>query len=491
MQVKGRFDLPQEKIVKAYTSFLSKDRDPMLFDSRIYDMMMKYSLDVKQVEEVVAQADSINYSTSKYEYGQIEEQIQRFEMENVKYFGYNRNLKRAKARILKEMAGVHLKSLVYEGNDDIIDRLPKKDAHAGFSFLVTGLRTKGEYSEDIFPKVLKLEEEAKKKGRFDLPIMIASRTQASIPFSDDDEFTGESKNKSRLVAMEDIHLVSSEMRFARPVQDAMSELDWYVGGKSDSQINVMLNQARRSYYNWLSIDYSGYDQSVSSWLIMEAFDIIRELFREDENFDESLFKAVTFSFCNKEFIDGDGNLRKSVKGIPSGSMFTQIIGTLVNRLMILTYCESQDIQDIWMTIMGDDNIMYTRTPIDREHLESYLNANFGVKVNGSKSSSGLSQEDPEFLSRKWSFDGGYRPKSTLILKMAYPERYRDYAKGYVLPEVIIYSYILAYGASMHGMIDIPRFYRDFPNLSNKLKELGTQGLSGYLRYQIEYLGLRL
>lgn len=483
-------DLPQEKLVKAYAKTLSTDRDPKIFDSRVRDLILKYSkLEESEIVDAIAQADTLGYSSSKYEYKLIEEQIQKFEGANVPYFGWNRNFKKAKDYLLDEMRNSHLKSLVFSGNSDIMDSLPRKDTHAGASYLVTGLRKKGEYEESIFSDVIKAEEEARQNGTFGQPLMIGTRTQASMPFDDDGVYLAKYKSKSRLVSMVDIKVIVSELRYAKPFQQYLSNFDWYAGGKNDAQLSALLNNWRYSNKYWLSIDYSGFDQSISNWLIMESFDIIESCFTRDDNFDELLFKAIKHDFCNKYFIDGSGKLRFSNKGVPSGSMFTQIIDTLVNRLMILTYVFAKgiDVRDVHMCIMGDDNIIFTREGVSRDDLEGYLNSNFGVLVNASKSSAGTRDQDPEFLSRYWSYGGAYRHWKHLVLKMCYPERFRDYLGGKVHPELVLYSYILAYPISMAGMIDLHDFYYDYPNLENRLRKEGVQGLGGYYEYRSKYL----
>ena len=480
-------DLPQDKIVKSYARNLSTDRDPMYFDDQVVDLMKEFAWDVSRIEEVVAQLDSIQYTSSRYSYSQIEDQLSRFEMPNVPYFGWNKNFKAAKDTVSQDLAKYRLRSIRYRENADVMDNLPKKDTHAGASYLVTGKRKKGEYEEDIFFELLKREKDAKLNGTFGMPLMIGSRTQASMPYDDDGNFTASFKTKSRLVSMVDVYTILSEVRFARPVQSALNRVDWYAGGKNDDAINVILNRARSSHDFWLSIDYSGFDQSISSWLIREAFDVVRSMFVDDSEFDDTLFKVLVNDFCRKHFIDGEGKLRYSEKGVPSGSMFTQIIDSIVNRLMIITYLNSQNIISYDMLIMGDDNIIFTRQFLDRNDLEGYLNANFGVQVHGDKSSQGGRFQDPEFLSRYWSRGGAYRNPNHLIAKMAYPERFRNYSSGKVFVELVLYSYILGYRQSMGELIDIRRFMLNYPNLENRIREVGTQGMSGFIQFNIDYL----
>lgn len=474
---------PQQSLFKGYVNALRSDGDRRFFDNTVRNHLLKFAKDESLVTEVNELCDSISYSSSKKEYWQIEKGLQRFEEPNHSSFTWNRNFKKAKSALISELRRADLKPLDFRSDMEIMEALPKKDTHAGYSYLLTGLRTKGEYMAGLHERVLKLEEEAISQGNFDIPLLIGTRLQASMPFDDKGEFTGKFKNKTRLVAMVDVHQIVSEMKYAKPVQQYLSLKSWYAGGKSDQSIHSMITSWRSSIPEWISIDYSGYDQSISNWLIYEAFDIVKAMFSDGPAFNERLFDVIVSSFINKTFIDGNGLERRCHKGVPSGSMFTQIIGTIVNRLMILTYLKSIEANESYeMMIMGDDNILFSWVKIDPIHLETYLKHNFGVTVNGDKSSQGNRSAEPEFLSRHWSWGGPKRNIKHILVKFLYPERFRNYAKGKAEVDLVFYSYYLAYSGNFRDYFDMTEFMKDRPNLENKLAKSGLQGLSGYLAY---------
>ena len=482
--------IPQAQICRRYVSNLNRVRDKRVFDDKSVDLLLKYAKDPELVREVLRQADSIGYTSSHYWYEPLEEQISRFEMDNHVYRGHLKAFKRAKAKLKHELKRVRLTMLQYSTDQDIVDSLPRKDTHAGFEYLITGLREKGEYAEGILKRQLTVEEIAKSDGNFNAPILIGSRTQASSCFEEDGNFKAEFKKKVRLVSMVTISQIVTEMRWSIPVQAMLGSLRWYAGGKNDSGINTLLNQGREDFKEWLSIDYSAYDQTISQWLIREAFELIEELFIHDPCHDSALFKAVVNSFCIKSFVDGKGDLRRSVKGIPSGSMFTQIIGSIINRLMIDTYLESKSENfPRAMLIMGDDNIIFTREKLDAEDLSGYLLYNFGVHVSALKSTSGSLIDDPSFLSKRWSRVGGYRDWKTLVLKLAYPERFRNHSRVVHGPAMVLYSYYLAYPVSMRNLIDTQQFLADYPTLRRSDVLEKGYGLSGYYSYYYNYVSL--
>lgn len=485
-EIIGGFDATQNTRLSSYRKILSMDRDNHYFDDKALKVLFDYLKEGFKLEDIVGYLNGINYSQSVYQYSQIKSQIERFTLPNHTFNGWRKTFKLAKEQMMKEVKFARLKQIHYTGNEHIESVIPRKDTHAGFSYLETGLRKKGEYLENVFTEYNRKEAIALINGSWNTPIMIGSRTQASGAFSELGEFLNSYKSKSRLVSMIDIFLILAELKFAKPFQDYMSHVSWYAGGKDDKVIGDIINRWRHDYKYHLTLDYSQYDQSISDWLIRAAFDVVRNGFFMDPNFDERLFSLIREDFINKVFIDGEGHLVESHKGVPSGSMFTQIIDSIVNRLMILSYCYSKGISDVEMMIMGDDNIIFTNVEIDKEDLASYLSFNFGVTVNPSKSSFGSSKEAPEFLSRVWTFDGVYREPNSLVAKLLYPERFRNYDDKINEPLMLVYSYILTFPLGMKEIVDVEKIKSDIIS-KRTISDSGSKWLSGFERYRRRYL----
>lgn len=478
-------DSPQAARMKNYSRNLRTDRELKLFDTHVEDLALKYAK--RDISTVIKQADSVGFTRSKYEYYKIEEQIQRFEQPNHEYFGWNKNFRSAKKELIAAVSKYFLNPLVFNRKEDIMDNLPKKASHPGFDYITTGLRKKGDYAEEVMDLMHNAIASARTKGSFEYPCLIGTRTQGSVPYDREGNFTGQTKSKSRLVVMVAFGQIICELMYARPVQDTLSLLPWYAGGKDDYQISDRMRKMRTEYKHWLSIDYSGFDQSISSWLIHEAFDVVKAMFRPG-TIDEQVWDAIVRDFCCKVFVDGYGNERKSVKGIPSGSMFTQIIGSIVNKLMIDTYLKSINHKTTYdMMVMGDDNIIFTSRKLDSKDLASYLRKNFGVELHHEKFDEGSWRDTPVFLSRDWLYNGPTRCWKHLVCMMMYPERFRDYRRDEMRPEYILYSYYLAYRKDMDYAFDMYRFFEDYPNIRKEVKHEGLKGVSGYFDFRFNYL----
>lgn len=487
----GGLTAPQQTRLHMYARNLSTDKDPQWHDNRMVAYLEEIVLDPAVLRENMEYLNSIGWNQSKYDYSQIEEQIRRFTLPNHTWFGWNKNYKTALKRFIEEATSYNLQTLDYDSKDDIQEWISKDDAHAGWSYIITGLKKKGEYRGNLLHDFREEVKKARRRGSFGKRVLSGTRTQASSPY---DTLTGERlyeyKDKSRLVNMVDIYLVLAETIFAGPFQKKIGELRWYAGGKSNTvQKNIILMMRAKFLKGWISIDYSKYDQSISNWLIRDAFKVVRAAFSKDKRFDEELFEIIQKDFIYKTIIDGEKRERKSEKGVPSGSMFTQIIDSVVNRLMIDTYFESKGKSTRYyqLFIMGDDNLIYYTGDEDAqailEDMEGYLGRNFGIEMNASKSGFGSISEDPEFLSSYWTMRGKWRHPLVLLAKLVKPERFRDYDKG-CDPAIIVASYLEEYPLGMAQLIDIDK--QEKLSMDYIKKHGGEQFASGLTRYKLRY-----
>lgn len=480
-------DAAQETRLKTFCKNVLTDRDKIVFDDKMLECLKRYAVEPEMVEEIRGYLNQIGFTRSKYRYEHIDTQLQRFAESNHKWYGYLESYKKAKEQMIDEVKNWKLESLRYLGNADIENALPRRDTHAGFDFILTGLRTKGEYLDDVYQHYQEREKQALLEGSFNTPILVGTRTQASGEFTEDGEFTYSFKDKTRAVAIVGIYLILAECKFAKPFQERLALTDWYAGGKSDEQISVWINKARESTYNYsTTVDYSHYDQSISSWLINDAFDIICAAFNQ-VCFDPELFNVIKRDFICKCFIDGHGNVVKSEKGVGSGSMFTQIIDSIVNRLMVMTYFNHLGVSEdsYKMMIMGDDNIIFTVDPLDSKDLATYLAHVFGVEVNHDKMSATTVKHAPEFLSRKWTLHGPWRHPFILIGKLLFPERFRRYeSEADCL--AILASYVRAFRKGMEELIDVEALFDDIANAGINV-DRANRYMSGLEYYRLNYV----
>lgn len=143
-----------------------------------------------------------------------------------------------------------------------------------------------------------------------------------------------SASKVRLVWGYPIEMTMLEGAFARPL------IDYYVNnhvhpiamGWTKVQVNGRLIKVRNS--NWqYSLDYSQFDARIPRWFIVKAFDWFSSWMRLDTE-KYRLLKIVRDYFIETPLLTPWGIIKGKSSGIPSGSYFTQVIGSMYNYFLI-------------------------------------------------------------------------------------------------------------------------------------------------------------
>lgn len=489
---------------------LTKNPDIDGFDSDVWNAMAPYALDKEWLSSEITylkhlkDAEGLKFSRCLWVYEKTSDAWNSFASANYTSFRWNANYQRSlefwRDYLVKRRGVTPLKTLVFTRDAEVEAVLPKSNTHSGFMFLETGRKKKGENMDGIVEKVKYLEEYGLRSGNFDRPVLPSYRSQASGEYDDANKRTNTCKHKHRVVSMYDLGVVVVELKWAKPFQEFFGGLPIYAGGKDNRDISMIILDRHSRLHNWLSLDYSSFDTSVSNWLIEDAFDLVKSCFQLTDA-EEKLFDVMVNSFINKTFVLAEGYL-KSTKGVPSGSMWTQIIDTLVNLIIGQTYyyakLEKRMVQhDFQMIAMGDDNLIQTRMPIDRADIASYISKNFGMVVNADKSEQNGENEVsnfPKFLARSWTSFGQDRPCLQVFSRMLFPERPRGwkYKQGAVDPILVIYSYVLTYPLAMRHLMNVAQFLRDN---ESKLKaftdDMVLQNAPGGLTYLMVYGGMKI
>jgi hypothetical protein len=357
----------------------------------------------------------------------------------------------------------------YSSDEDIYNSVTDWSTASGWTAIAEGLRKKVDVLGDVFKVYANREAAAKQVGSFETPIVCGTRTQGSGAYDESGARTGTWKSKKRAVFMVDVYTIIAESKFGAPLNEWLKSYPYTAIGKDDKWIEHWVNSCRQEGFSFISLDYSKYDSTIPSWLIRSAFDVIRAAFHE---YDEDLLSVIEEDFINKNIVTADEVIHVS-HGNPSGSRLTAIVNGICNEIMTETWMQALKIRGV-CNIMGDDNLCYLNVVRVDDALVSsisqYIVHNFGVKVNADKSNWGSYAQDPEYLSRFWGYSGPYRSQGEVISLIAYPERFRFYDRedAVLTPEMILYSYVLAYRRTMYELIDVERFLRDIDFSFTKL-----------------------
>jgi len=236
-----------------------------------------------------------------------------------------------------------------------------------------------------------------------------------------------------------------EGKFAQPLIEAYSHLDTPVamGGHTPSKLSMMVSSVDGSKYEAFNLDFSGFDATVPPWLIRAAFDILRRQFTFEEwqgnpvniptqkKWAQVWDKMVWF-FINTIILAVDGNLYRKDSGIPSGSYFTSLIGSICNyiaiNVCILITVGKTGVPRIHK-VLGDDSwFTLNKSYSSRVKLKDWsvlLERYFGMDLSPSESEGGKSQrghpENVKFLGYLYRFGFPYREDYDVLKTLLYPE----------------------------------------------------------------------
>lgn len=459
-------DSGSTKRLKSYQARLRKDSVQRIFDDRAVAVLKQYAWDPGKVDAELRYLQFLKndegelFCRSIGKYSDMEAQFLNFQEPEKASFRWNRHYKAAVATVSARYAKAELKMREYSSDEDIYESVTDWSTATGWTAIVTGLRKKVDVLSDVFEVYTEREARAKEVGSFEAPIVCGTRTQGSGAYDELGKRTGTWKSKKRAVFMVDVYTIIAESKFGAPLNEWLKNYEYTAIGKDDRWISRWVNSYKLRGWNFISFDYSKYDSTIPSWLIRSAFDVIRGMFTE---YDAELLKVIEEDFINKNIITADGVLHVE-HGNPSGSRLTAIINGICNEIITETWLDAFGYKGQY-NIMGDDNLIYLSTELDdasKSLIGQYIAHNFGIEVNADKSNFGTSKDDPEYLSRYWSHSGPWRHVGEVVSLIAYPERFRPYHRKDIslTPEMIIFSYVLAYRRTMSEMIDVNRFMRD-------------------------------
>lgn len=404
----------------------------------------------------------------------------------------------ARALLEEELGHKMLSPLKLTPQTDINDIFSDKSTSAG----AIGSGSKEDNWTQIKQDAMRMLSMIKSDVPFDsifIPAMPFHRAQLKELITDDGQLNLQYEEKDRLVWGLDGASVAIESLFARPMIELTKD-QWpgYAGGKVPATLRRSIRVAQRVNSHWYSTDYSKFDQTVPDWVIHQCFDIVRLHYPAKY---KKLIDWCEYNFTNTVIVLPTGDCIRVHKGIPSGSNFTQLIGSMANYLMMMTYIAhvtpgktvedkihrirpqlrfSDDTRHTRMFVMGDDNLFFIEKELDVNDLADYVTHVFGVKVNGSKTVHGY-HNHPEFLHRVWLGTEESRDQAEMLVNVIQPERPRLY-NGYTPLEIMFSLFFTFQGAFDVSSGEMLRWFskrfHDSGRNANTLWSLPKQDLPG-------------
>lgn len=135
-------------------------------------------------------------------------------------------------------------------------------------------------------------------------------------------------------------------------------------------------------------DFKGYDCTLQQEHLILTFSILRLFYPKSTRIDNH-FKFIMSSFISKNVVFPGGLCYKINKGLPSGSSFTSLVGSVCNLVILVdiiqTFCEFSDeeiLNDLKFLICGDDFLVSSNIPkhIARDGLLEFCRNEHGVEL---------------------------------------------------------------------------------------------------------------
>lgn len=411
-------------------------------------------------------------------------------------FTWNINFKAASALLEKTLI-TKLDPVIFHSSEELLESFSNKNASSGH----IGRGSKADNIEEVYSRYVNLRETVSNGGDPDTIALSFHRSQISGYMKDGKLSLDTIKYKDRLVWGIDAATVALESQFAIPFIDhMMKNCEWYAGGKSSDDISAKIRK-HRHVHRWYSLDFSQFDQTVPAWLIKHAFYLIGKCFGPEWN---TQLKWICNNFINTKLVLMGGRVVEKHRGIPSGSNFTQAVGSICNALVILTYLISRSMvgsirnvtavlegmggakpDELAMIVMGDDNLFFWSKSLDLDDLSSYVVQNFGMYIHPDKTdfgwTIGADRTAPKFLKREWRWSGAYRNPLEIMVNSVHPER--DRRRPEYNPYALVYGLFLTYPGAFVNYFseqDILECMAELKILGN-LQHLEARDLPGSIR----------
>lgn len=270
--------------------------------------------------------------------------------------------------------------------NDSIKQFQNVDRSPGLPYTSEGLKRK----DEVDPQRIKQYAHNLKYGyyqRCDTPCTAAVKTMVT-----------QRGDKWRLVWVYPAHMTFIEGMFAQPLirryqaQRGAYGL-WIQYSKGDLRY---LRSKRNTKAKWLGVDWSGFDASVPAWLIRDAFKILRAQvdFTRYEEWGiptdaytlPRLWNRIVQYFINTPMRLQSGKVIRTERGVPSGSYFTNMIGSIVNAI-VWNYLLPSQSTNRWY--VGDDALLEVAKDVVIEDLAAQAMQVFGMTLNPHKTSLGI------------------------------------------------------------------------------------------------------
>jgi len=216
--------------------------------------------------------------------------------------------------------------------------------------------------------------------------------------------------------------------FSKPVFARLARRRPFSFGLRNVEKAAIVEEFKSRFKYVYSLDFSGFDSSVPAKIIDDAFGIARTHL-ELSSADELVWDRFKSDFIHSRIITPDGGVYQVHKGIPSGSSFTTIIGS-VSNLIVLNYIliriMGRTVDKDRVQIQGDDAIIGLNSYVPLAEM-SAVAAELGFTLSVEKShvtDSSQSVDAPvHYLGYTWEHGRPHKDIKDVVASLVLTERH--------------------------------------------------------------------
>jgi len=266
---------------------------------------------------------------------------------------------------------------------------------------------------------------------------------------------GKTGPKTRLIWMASIITSIVGSAFSKRVHSNLARRRPFAIGLRRVEQGALVEELKTRFRYVYSLDFSGYDASMPAFMVDDVFRILRTHLDLTEQ-DRSVWDRYVSDFIHARLITPSGEVFQKHKGIPSGSAFTSLVGSVGNLLLmnyVLIRLTGAALKTDRVLILGDDVTFASNTEYDLGSLAKFA-AELGFTVSVEKSrvfdslrvaeriSAGevvpLDEQGVHFLGHIWIHGWPHRPVIELLKRMVYTERHKDRSEAESLVRIFAY-----------------------------------------------------
>lgn len=232
------------------------------------------------------------------------------------------------------------------------------------------------------------------------------------------------KTKVRNVWGEAFHYVLLEGLFADPIIRQFKRMTtfYFIGRDPLLAVPALIEEIVSQKDYVYMFDWSGFDATVQEWEIRFAFDCLAALIRFPSNVEHQIWCFLIELFIYRKIAGPNEVLYLKTQGIPSGSCFTNIIGSITNYVRIQYMFQCLTKREAMVFTHGDDSLVGVDVtqyvPLTRFH---EVATPLGWILNLSKSDVSKKNEHISFLSRTVRDRQNFREELACLRMLIYPE----------------------------------------------------------------------